>query len=178
MAEPVAYFITFTCYGHWLHGDERGSADDEHNLPGAPYLAADAQQKAHSQERMSQPSYEMDAVRRQTVLAALREVCAYRRWRLWAAHVRARHVHIVVTADAAPEKVMNDFKTYASRALNRAGLDEPTRKRWTRHGSTRYINDEGHLAAAINYVINRQGEKMETYEAPDAPRALDAPPTD
>jgi REP element-mobilizing transposase RayT len=125
---------------------------------------------------MTQPSYEMDALRRQTVLAALREVCAYRHWHLWAAHVRARHVHLVVSADAAPEKVMNDFKTYASRALNRASLDEPTRKRWTRHGSTRYINDERYLVAAINYVINRQGEKMETYEAPDAPRPSDEPP--
>jgi hypothetical protein len=64
---------------------------------------------------------------------------------------------------------MNDFKTYASRALNRASLDEPTRKRWTRHGSTRYVNDERYLADAINYVLNRQGEKMETYEATDAP---------
>ena len=27
MSDPLAYFITFTCYGNWLHGDERGSVD-------------------------------------------------------------------------------------------------------------------------------------------------------
>jgi hypothetical protein len=24
---PLAYLITFRCYGTWLHGDERGSVD-------------------------------------------------------------------------------------------------------------------------------------------------------
>ena len=41
--------------------------------------------------------------------------------------------------EAAPEKVMNDFKTYASRRLTEAGFDTRDRKRWTRHGSTKYI---------------------------------------
>jgi len=35
--------------------------------------------------------------------------------------------------------VMNDFKAYASRWRNRMGLDGPNRKRWARHGSTRWL---------------------------------------
>jgi hypothetical protein len=65
--------------------------------------------------------------------------------------------------------MMNDFKAYASRALNKAGFDTPNRKRWTRHGSTRYINDESYLAAAINYVLNKQGEPMERWPESAAP---------
>ncbi len=38
MSTPLAYFITFTCCGTWLHGDERGSVDREHNTPGTPVL--------------------------------------------------------------------------------------------------------------------------------------------
>ena len=29
-----------------------------------------------------------------------------------------------------PERIMSDFKAYASRYLNRMSLDEPIRKRW------------------------------------------------
>jgi hypothetical protein len=57
--------------------------------------------------------------------------------------------------------MMNDFKAYASRALNESRLDSPDCKRWTRHGSTRYINDEAYLAAATNYVLYQQGDPME-----------------
>jgi hypothetical protein len=39
---PLAYFITFSTYGSWLHGEEKGSVDRAHNLPGTPYLEADA----------------------------------------------------------------------------------------------------------------------------------------
>ena len=47
-----------------------------------------------------------------------RSNCAYRGWNLLAAHVRSNHVHIVVEAEAQPERNMNEFKSYASRELN------------------------------------------------------------
>src|SRR3954453_10852135 len=61
---------------------------------------------------------------------------AYRQrgWNLLAAHVRSNHVHTVVEAEAEPERVMNDFKAYASRRINRMSLDEPNRKPRARHG--------------------------------------------
>ena len=36
-----------------------------------------------------------------------------------ALHIRSNHVHAVVHGHAQPEKMMNDFKSYASRTLNR-----------------------------------------------------------
>ncbi len=45
---------------------------------------------------------------------------------------------------------MQAFKSYSSRALNRA---EPERKRWTRHGSTRWIWKDGDVQEAIRYVV-------------------------
>ncbi len=114
---------------------------------------------------MDQPAYQLDAPRRNLVLRAIQDVCAHRRWRLLAAHVRSSHVHVVVTADHPPEKVMNDFKAYTSRALNAAGIDSPGRKRWSRHGSTQYLNNEGGVAGAVDYVLRRQGEPMTFYDA-------------
>jgi len=161
--DTITALISWTCYGQWLHGSVRGSVDPEHNSVEAPWLAANVEREESARKRMDQPAYEMDAERRRVVLAAIRNVCTHRNWTLHAVHVRPRHVHVVVSGAQSPERMMNDFKAYASRALNEARLDHPTRKRWTKHGSTRYINDEAYLAAAINYVLCKQGEPMERW---------------
>jgi hypothetical protein len=73
----------------------------------------------------------------------------------------------VVDADVLPERVMNDLKSFASRCLNRLGLDEPSRKTWARHGSTRWFSKPESVSAAIRYVLNAQGEPMAVFEALD-----------
>ena len=55
---------------------------------------------------------------------------------------------------------MNSFKAYASRALNKTG---ETRRRWTRHGSTKYLNSPETISAAVRYVLEGQGAPMELY---------------
>jgi hypothetical protein len=55
---------------------------------------------------------------------------------------------------------MQAFKSYASRALN---LAEQERKRWTRHGSTRWLWKDGEVREAIRYVVSGQGEPMEVF---------------
>jgi REP element-mobilizing transposase RayT len=90
-------------------------------------------------ELMDQPAYLLDERRRVVVLEAIREVSSYRGWNLVAAHVRGNHIHAVVEADVRPEIVMNAFKAYASRAMNLTGIDRLNRKRWARHGSTRWL---------------------------------------
>jgi REP element-mobilizing transposase RayT len=109
---------------------------------------------------LKQARFEMDADQRRVTLEAIREVCRCKNWPLLAAHVRTNHVHTVVDADVAPELVMNTFKSYASRALN---LHEPQTKgtpRWARHGSTRYLISRDETAAAVRYVLEKQGEPM------------------
>jgi hypothetical protein len=60
---------------------------------------------------------------------------------------------------------MNDLKSYASRCLNQAGLDETARKRWARHGSTRWLWEADHVSAAIRYVLDQQGKAMSLFQA-------------
>ncbi len=114
---------------------------------------------------MDQPPCSMDCSRREVVLAALLERCQQQQWALLAAHVRTNHVHLVVEAEASPERVMNDVKAYASRRLNQTELDELARKRWARHGSTRWLWEPEHVSAAIRYVVDEQGERMAVFEA-------------
>jgi REP element-mobilizing transposase RayT len=169
----VTYLITFACYGAHLHGDESGSVDRNHNLPGSRVLEPHHTRASLAGHAMSQPEYEMDQCRREAVLSAIVERCTERGWSLFTAHVRTNHVHVVLSSDAAPERIMNDLKSYASRVLNRAGLDAPDRKPWARHGSTRWLHDRDNVSAAIRYVAEKQGEPMAVFVAPSI--ATDVP---
>ena len=160
----MAYLITFTCYGHRLHGHEEGSVDRDHNLPGTPRLSANPARIRSEQKRARQEAYTLDNKRRNLVLESVREACSYRGWRLLAAHVRSSHVHTVVVAAELPERVLQDFKTYSSRSLNQAAMDGAGRNRWARHGSTRYLWNPEQIGAAIHYVVREQGDQMAVWE--------------
>src|SRR5437879_5390766 len=114
---------------------------------------------------MDQAPYDLDQIRRDVVLAAIREVCAHSGWGLLAAHVRSTHVHTVVDAEAEPEVVMQAFKAYSSRRLNWMRLDAPDKKRWARHGSTRWLWKPQHVSAAMKYVVDEQGDAMSVFES-------------
>jgi len=161
---PLAYLISFRCYGTWLPGDIRGSVRMQKNEPGTYLIPYDTGRLRRNRCRMKQSPYELDAPHRRIVFDAVIEVCEYRGWRLIAAHVRSTHVHVIVQAACKPEKVMNDFKAYASRALTRAGYENPNRKRWSRHGSTKYLWESEEVESAVHYVIREQGEPMALYE--------------
>src|SRR5260370_39462075 len=132
-------FITFSCYGGHLHGHESVSVDLDHNLPGSRLLEAHQQRAAAERQLMDQPPYSLDPTCRGIVLEALGQVCLHRGWRLLAAHVRTTHVHVIVETDIRPERIMGDFKSYSSRSLNSLRSDQSDRKRWARHGSTRWL---------------------------------------
>ena len=114
---------------------------------------------------MDQSPYHLDQIRREAVLEAIEEVCAHRGWNLLEAHVRNNHVHTVVAAEVPPDRVMSDFKAYASRRLNGMSLDKPDRKRWARHGSTRWLWKPQHVSAAMQYVVAEQGDAMSAFES-------------
>jgi len=62
---------------------------------------------------------------------------------------------------------MGKLKSCVSRALNEAvGYRE---KRWSRHGSTRWLWEYEHVERAVHYVVHRQGRAMAVYENPEWP---------
>jgi REP element-mobilizing transposase RayT len=174
MGDPLAYFITFTTYGTWLHGREPGSADRKHNVPGKPWLPSDPNAEAAEQVKLRQPPYLLDAARRQVVLDTILEVARHRRWQVWAAHVRTNHIHVIVSAAAKPEKVMIDFKAWASRRLRERFGEDADRDRWTQHGSTRYLWNETQVAEKIAYALDEQGAPMARYDGRRKPSEPEA----
>ncbi len=161
MAEPLAYLITWTCYGTWLHGDERGSVDRHgRNGYGHPLVSSSPGRRSEEESRLSHPPFSLATETRQQVLSAIQDVSVHRGWALYAAHVRSNHVHVVLGGAASPERMMNDFKAYASRRLNAVMPEWVDLPKWTRHGSTRYLWKPTDLEAAIRYVVEEQGEPM------------------
>jgi REP element-mobilizing transposase RayT len=170
MSEPVAYFLTWHTYGTWLPGDSQGSVDEEHCQYGTAFVAHDPTRVARNAADLVHSPISLNAARRMAVQAAIIEVCAYRQWKLLALHVRTTHIHAVVAATATPEKVLNDFKAYATRRLRREKLVEANLRLWATHGSTRYVWSDKQLAEVVEYVINRQGNLMEPLPVGDYPR--------
>jgi len=164
---PLAFLVTFSTYGARLPGDAGGTVDRRHNQYGAPYVPGNPSYEDSNRRRLAHEAYVLDATRRGLVLEAIKEVCAHRGWRLDAAHVRSNHVHAVVGAPCWPDDVSGDFKRYASRRLNAAGVDVAAApKRWARGGSHRYLWKEENAVAALRYVVFEQGKPMALYVRP------------
>lgn len=138
--------------------------DDEHNKYGEDFVAPDEQTELRAREAMTQPAYTMKPAEREIVKNAIVTLCRDKGWHLLAVHLRSNHVHVVVAVDRDPERVMSDLKASASRQLTRAGFDDSTRKRWSRHGSTLHLFDESTVADKVDYTLNRQGTPMARYD--------------
>jgi len=164
MKYPLAYHITFTTYGTWLHGDERGSVDKRHNRYCSAFVSPNAELHKKEQTKLKNPSVTLNKNVREIVLKAVLRVCALRGWVPHAVHVRSNHIHIVARGNAKPEKMMRDFKAYATRAIKSSDDNQRfIRKYWSRHSSTKYLWTKENLASAIEYVKNRQGNIMSLW---------------
>ncbi|MEZ5993578.1 MAG: transposase [Planctomycetota bacterium] len=155
-SDPLAYFMTFTTHGTWLHGDERGSVDEEHNAPGTPYITTNKLRVTRNRERLKTPEFLLSKEAREVVDAAIQETCEHRGWTLKALNVRSNHVHMVVVTLEQSIKVMNDCKAWATRKLRAVGLASSEQRVWTRRGSCRKLFTAEAVRNAVDYTMNRQ----------------------
>ena len=117
--EPLAYLLTFTCYGTWLHGDARGSVDKEHNLFGEEILPKDVEKEKKDFVRLKHAPTFLTLGQRQTVTEAIHEVCRHRCWILHEVNARSNHVHIAVSAKSEPKKMIGALKSYTVKVMRR-----------------------------------------------------------
>ncbi len=157
MSEPIAYFLTWTCYGTWLHGDERGSVDRAHKIADTPYLDQSKPRRGWETSLLQHTPTKMSSMKRKLVAMTIARHCEIRGWELHALNVRTNHVHVVVSCgDVPPEGAMTQFKAWCTRRLRESGLAADTQRFWTEHGSTRYLWKEDQLQSAIEYVTECQ----------------------
>ena len=162
---PLAYLITFRCYGTWLHGDGRGSVDRAHNRFGSPYIEADYRRLQRAAQALKSEPVLLDARRRECVEAAVRETCELRGRRLRALNVRTNHVHIVASIGTTPPgRALNAFKANSTRRLRQGGRWIQPHSPWVDKGSRRFLWNERSVERAVEYVNNGQGDELPEFD--------------
>jgi len=153
--EPIAYFITWTVYGTFLQGDERGWRRRRKGEQ-----LTQSKLDGWRRERLKHPVHLLDDAQATVVEQELERHSEKRGWKLWAKSARTNHVHAVVTATQhSGDKVRDQFKANATRGLREhweAFRDRPV---WTSLGDWDCINTEDELEAVILYVSEAQ-ERM------------------
>ncbi len=152
--EPIAYFITWTTYGTWLPGDERGWhrwGEGEARPPNELFLET-------AKSKMKESALILSEQDRSAVAQTITRHCEIRVWELHAVNARSNHIHVVVTAPGYDPKVVRDqFKSWCTRHL-KPRIPHRTRF-WTEGGSCRWINVDDDLESAITYVNEAQDRK-------------------
>ena len=161
LPEPLGYFLTWTTYGTWLPGDQRGwvKRHGGHQLPDRP-------RRLEALARMAEGACRLSPCERRLVEGTIADHCRIRAWALHAVNCRSNHVHVVVTARAHPDEVRRQLKAWTARKLKQIRSESDTlspepatavrEQWWTERGSKRYLNDEASLEAAILYVRDAQ----------------------
>ena len=167
---PLAYLITFRCYGTWLHGDERGSIDRHQNQYHSPYIVPNPNWHTYNLRHLKHAPVTLSDAQRVSVENAIRETCGFRNWELKAINVRTNHVHTLVsTGLLKPERVLNALKANATRRLRQDGHWPHSHTPWADGGSRRYIWTDLGIERAMDYVVNGQGGEIPEFDNPDSP---------
>ena len=157
------WLLTWTTYGTWLPGDPRGfvsSVPDEsgpqrkHNAVGADYDRDHSVLFASAQSLMKEPATKLNPAQAKIILEQFHTTADHRGWRLIAAAILWNHIHLVVgvPGDPDPANLLRDFKSYASRALNRSSVEFRRERWWTESGSRCKLPCETAVFAAVRYV--------------------------
>lgn len=156
------WLLTWTTYGTWLPGDERGfvsPVQDEsgkrviHNIYETPYDADMPKLRAYAARIQRQETVWLTQEQADATAKQFHETAIHRNWRLHVFAIMANHVHVVVEAsEQVPgEKLLGDFKSYSTRCL-RALAGNPRYIPWTEKGSKRLLPNEQAVEDAITYV--------------------------
>ncbi|MFV2069011.1 MAG: transposase [Pirellulales bacterium] len=161
------WFLTWSTYGTWLPGDSRGfvssvrdASGNEviHNVPGTPYDADMPALERYSRSLLKCDPIRLVVAQADVLLVQFQETANYREWQLLAVGIMANHVHLVVgvIGDPKPAKVLGDFKSYGSGALNKRWGKPASDTWWASSGSKRKLQKHENVLVAVKYVLNQE----------------------
>jgi REP element-mobilizing transposase RayT len=178
------WFFTWRTYGTWLPGKDgfvgyyaaangkRVIDNRRGELPAGPIPRLEE----YSRAIMAGEPVLLERRMADVVLGQLKETATFRGWVIDAVAIMANHVHVVygVPGDPDPSAMLRDWKSYASRALNRSGAKPAGPRWWADQGSKRRLKDEDHRVVAIRYVRD-QPEPLLVWLSEDARRLAGEP---
>jgi REP element-mobilizing transposase RayT len=169
------WLLTWTTYGSWLPGDERGfvspkfegdTPERRNNAPGRPYDEGRPALRRIAESTLTGDPVLLTRAHAKIVRRQFEQTARYRGWHLLAGAIMTNHVHLLVGVpdDPDPSALLRDFKSYASRALNRQDGGSAGFRWWTEQGSKRKIADWDNLETVLRYV-REQEYALEVWDA-------------
>ncbi|MBU0639253.1 MAG: transposase [Planctomycetes bacterium] len=160
------WLLTWTTYGSWLPGDERGFVSRRpgpegehvvHNIPGTPYDADQKGVEESARERQSGQTVALDQQHIETLLAAFDETASNHTINIIALSIMPDHVHLLCQGAQAGSDLMQLFKGISARRLSQTHKLTDAPRWWTKSGSKRHLRAGEGLQAATDYVRNQDG---------------------
>ena len=144
MAITLGYMITFTTYGTWLQGDERGYVKKGRIYPRNKAL------RRINEQLQSQDTVFLSKAQQQIVKEAIMKEAAVQKQKIFALSVKPNHIHIVAqNSRQSISNVVAYYKKVARIALKATGHNG---KLWTRGYDKRFCFDTESLERRIKYV--------------------------
>ncbi|MCC6509616.1 MAG: hypothetical protein IT423_10940 [Pirellulaceae bacterium] len=149
-SDPLAYFITWTCYGTWLPGDDRSWTKWQKGQKIPQPLLAD-----WCKEQMTEEPIVLTVQQRTIVEETIAKHCEIRGWH--AVNCRSNHCHVVVTASSHNgEQVRDQLKAWCTRKLKKAEDSMKAEGRKPSGGTVPDTTPEGSRPAAKIEAEGRQ----------------------
>ncbi|MCG3137432.1 MAG: Valine--tRNA ligase [Phycisphaerae bacterium] len=179
--ESDAWLLTWTTYGTWLPGDDRGSVSRHptssgqqkiNNIPDTPYDPSDPTRRNVAAQRLSENPVHLTLQQANTLFRNFEDVCRRHRINPLAIAFMPDHVHILCQAEQDGSSLLQLFKGNFAKILNEPhyssdtkhpsahadiSLEEPasSQRWWTKSGSKKHILKGADLTAAVEYVENQ-----------------------
>jgi len=154
-SDAIKLFITWTTYGTWLPGDNRGwrkwKAGQQQPQPLLEEWCRD---------QMKEQPLILNQCQREAVEDVIGEHAEIRGWDLAAVSVRSNHIHVAVVAAAPPKQVRDQFKANATRILRNMVSPVTHEKMWTKGGDIQFIDTDEDWEQVILYIVVAQ-DRME-----------------
>ena len=151
MRKTLGYMVTFTTYGTWLQGDERGWVKK-----GSVYEGNTELHKVN-EGHMKGKAVRLGKREKEIVQEAICKKAETSGEKILAISVWSNHVHIVQEYSGRPvEETVRIYKNTTSAALKRSGFEG---KVWTRGFDKRFCFSEEDLRVRIDYVNEHGGRK-------------------
>lgn len=140
MSRIVGYMVTWTTYGSWLPGDERGYVKDGQILPGNLKVLE------RNKKRQKSPTVRLSAREKQIVHRVILAEAQKAGHQIEACVVFSNHVHLAARAHSKSiEEVAGRYKSMTTRALWQHGRNLLSSQSLTtdRSDCSCHIRDEG-----------------------------------
>ena len=145
---PIAYLITFRCYGTWLHGDTSGSVNKFNDKYSSPFIKTSTIRETENKNKLKGEAVKLNSKQRKIVEQTIREV-SFKGLGFHALKVRTIIFTSCSTGSHSAKSALSAFKWSSTRNLKQ-NIWNYEHSPWSDKGSERFLWNEKSLEIAMD----------------------------